>query len=275
MTSVLPLAVDTHAHVFHPRLPMTPGRRHTPTYEASLSAYLALLDAQGCRHGVLVQPSFLGTDNRHLLDALAQARGRLRGVAVIDVGTPVASLHSLDAAGVVGIRLNLVGLPMPDLAQGDWPYLLDAVRQLDWHVELHAPSEALARLVGPLLASGCRVVVDHFGRPDAALGLADPGLRHLLGLADTGRVWVKLSAPYRIWRSPQQAVPCAQALLAAFGEHRLVWGSDWPHTEHRHVADHASSRTWLDAWVPDPGRRAAILGDTARSLFHFPGDNTP
>lgn len=275
MTVAPALAVDTHAHVFHPGLPMVPGRRYTPDDTASLAAYLALLDAQALTHGVLVQPSFLGTDNRFLLEALAQAPARLRGVAVIDASTPATALPALHAAGIVGIRLNLIGLPAPDFTAGHWPELLQAVRQLDWHVEVHAPSLALAAILAPLLDHGCRVVVDHFGRPAPAQGLADPGLRHLLALADTGQVWVKLSAPYRLWPSAPAALPCAQALLSAFGEQRLVWGSDWPHTEHRQQADHASSRAWLDLWIPDPEQRAVILGETARTLFQFPGDNTP
>ena len=39
-------------------------------------------------------------------------------------------------------------------------------------------------------AAGCRVVIDHFGRPDPALGIADPGFAYLLRQADSGQVWV-------------------------------------------------------------------------------------
>ena len=56
-----------------------------------------------------------------------------------------------------------------------------------------------------LLAAGCRVVIDHFGRPDPALGIADPGFAYLLRQADSGQVWVKLAAPYRNWPAPDCA----------------------------------------------------------------------
>nr|WP_241023792.1 amidohydrolase family protein [Burkholderia sp. Ac-20365] len=33
----------------------------------------------------------------------------------------------------------------------------------------------------------------------------------------------------------------AGALIDAFGAQRLVWGSDWPHTQHRHLIDYAEA----------------------------------
>ncbi len=80
--------IDTHAHVFERGLPLANARRYAPGYDAPLSAYLAQLDAHGLSNGVLIQPSFLGTDNSYLLAALKQAPQRLRGVAVIDPTAP-------------------------------------------------------------------------------------------------------------------------------------------------------------------------------------------
>ena len=64
------LAVDTHAHVFVQGLALAATRRHSPEHDATTADYLALLDAHGCSHGVLVQPSFLGSDNSFLVRAL-------------------------------------------------------------------------------------------------------------------------------------------------------------------------------------------------------------
>ena len=69
-------AVDTHAHVFRQGLALAGTRRHTPDYDATLADYLALLDTHGLSHGVLVQPSFLGTDNSHMVQALRAAPER-------------------------------------------------------------------------------------------------------------------------------------------------------------------------------------------------------
>lgn len=271
------LRIDTHAHVFHPGLPMAATRRHTPDYEASLPEYLGLLDDHGLSHGVLVQPSFLGTDNRHIVESIARAPQRLRGVAILDESATAAQVDALHEAGVVGLRLNLFGLPFPDLRQPAWQRLLARINHHGWHVELHVPASRLDVLTAPLLAAGCKIVVDHFGRPDAAMGADDPGFRHLLEHGGSRQVWVKLSAPYRTWRQstpPPEARRAAQMLLAAFGPERLLWGSDWPHTEHHDVAAYGDSLQWLSRWIDDPLACEAILGRTAFDLFQFQGDRS-
>ncbi|WP_425551602.1 amidohydrolase family protein [Achromobacter dolens] len=273
--SVTGLAVDSHAHVFLQGLALADTRRHTPDYDAPLAQYLGLLDAHGLAHGVLVQPSFLGTDNSHLLEALRAAPARLRGVAVVDTAIDEAALRALAAAGVVGIRLNLIGLAVPDLRTQPWQSLLARVNALGWHVEIHLQAARLADIMPALLQAGCRVVVDHFGRPDPALGVADPGFGYLLRQADSGRVWVKLSAPYRNWTGEACASAgreAARQLLDAYTPARLMWGSDWPHTEHRHLASYPASMRWLDDWIDDPTQRRAVLAETPLRLFQFQGE---
>ena len=60
--------IDTHAHVFARGLTLAEGRRYAPDYDAPVEDYLRRLDENGLSHGVLVQPSFLGTDNGFMLD---------------------------------------------------------------------------------------------------------------------------------------------------------------------------------------------------------------
>ncbi|MDQ8030408.1 MAG: amidohydrolase family protein [Bordetella sp.] len=271
-----PLSIDTHAHVFVRGLPLVGARRYTPDYDATLADYLGLLDAHGMSHGVLVQPSFLGTDNSFMLAALAQARGRLRGVAVIDAAVTPAELADMNLAGVRGIRLNLMAKPTPPLTSAPWQTLLAAITALDWHVEVHMEAARLHEAVTPLLAMGCRVVVDHFGRPDPALGIADPGFGYLLDQGASGRVWVKLAAAYRNWRPADCAALGRQAthkLLTAFPADRLMWGSDWPHTENRDRADYRLACDWLRAWVDDDTMRHTLLAATPAALFGITGDH--
>lgn len=268
-------AVDTHAHVFHQGLALADTRRHTPDYDATLAEYLDLLDAHGMSHGVLVQPSFLGTDNSHLVQALRAAPDRLRGVAVVALDITDSELQDLAGAGVVGIRLNLVGLDSPALQTPAWQSLLARVNALGWHVEIHLQAARLDGVMPALLAAGCRIVVDHFGRPDPALGVSDAGFQYLLRQADSGSVWVKLAAPYRNWAAAACAASgrlATQQLLDAYTPERLMWGSDWPHTEHRHLASYAAATQWLDAWIDDPAQRRAVLADTPLQLFQFKGD---
>lgn len=268
-------AIDGHAHVFARGLPLATARRHAPDYDATLADYLALLDAHGVSHGVLVQPSFLGTDNGFLIDALRAAPARLRGVAVVDPLVDDATLQAMAESGIVGIRLNIVGMPLPELARPDWQRLFTRVNALGWHVELHRESRDLALAAQPVLDAGCALVVDHFGRP-ASAPADDEGFAWLLGAADCGRIWVKLSAAYRNW--PASTDACAhdavQALLKAFGPERLMWGSDWPHTQHREIADYTTAHAALAGWVPDAAARCRVLVDTPARLFRFKtGDN--
>jgi len=268
-------AVDTHAHVFHQGLALANTRRHTPDYDATLAEYLGLLDAHGLTHGVLVQPSFLGTDNSHLVEALRAAPARLRGVAVVAQDASESELQALADAGVVGIRLNLFGLDTPALQTPAWQVLLARVNALGWHVEVHLQAARLDGVLPALLATGCRIVVDHFGRPDSALGVLDAGFQYLLRQADSGRIWVKLAAPYRNWAAPACAAAgrlATQQLLDAYTPERLMWGSDWPHTEHRHLASYPAATQWLDAWIDDPAQRRTVLADTPLQLFQFQGD---
>ena len=167
-------AIDSHAHVFRRDLPLALVRRHTPDYDALLSDYLALLDAHLVSHAVLVQPSFLGTDNHFMLDALRARPQRLRGVVVVEPTVSEGELQTLADGGICGIRLNLVGLKIPDFSQSDWRALFARVRALGWHVELHCGSSELAHAAQPVLDAGCKLVIDHFGRPDPTRRAAAP-----------------------------------------------------------------------------------------------------
>lgn len=265
-------AIDCHAHVFLHSLPMPDPRRAPSGYDARPETYLGLLDAHGMSHGVLVQPSFLGFDNSYMVSVLRAHRQRLRGIAVVAPGVSRQELDALQAAGVVGIRLNLVGLPAPDFASPGWSALLAEVRARDWQVELHQLAQELKPVMDPLLAAGVKVVVDHFGRPSAALGVDDPGFRYLLSQAQTGRVWVKLSGAYRNGphgRGEETALAAMPLLLRAFGPERLMWGSDWPHTLFEKTAHYEAEFKLMQAWLPDLAQRQVVLRETPARLFRF------
>ena len=87
--------VDGHAHVFAPDLPFVTPRRYTPNYAATAEQFVAHLDAAKLAGGLLTQPSFLGTDNRHMLAAVARHPERLRAVVVVNPDNTDAALDSL------------------------------------------------------------------------------------------------------------------------------------------------------------------------------------
>ena len=62
------------------------------------------------------------------------------------------------------------------------------------------------------------------------------------------------------------AVPLARD---AFGAERLLWGSDWPHTQFERTARYAAVRAEFDQWIRSPTERAAILQTTPAALFRL------
>jgi predicted TIM-barrel fold metal-dependent hydrolase len=260
--------VDCHAHVMRRDAPLAPDRHSAPKRDCSADEYLALLDAHGLSHGVLTAPSFYGTDNSLLVDALDRARGRLRGTAIVAPEASPEALAELDAHGVVGIRLNWFRRDtLPDVDSDAYRRLLVQVRSLDWHVEIYLEGPKLAHVLPRLREQGARVVVDHFGGPDPARGVACNGFQAVLAGVRAGDTFVKLSASYR-----QGGVDCQRyvdALLDAGGPQQLVWASDWPFVGHEERVSYGACLAELSRWVPDTATRQTILAATSTRLFAF------
>lgn len=267
-----PVRIDTHAHVFTRDLTLAGERRYAPDYDASIADYLAMLDRNGMTNGVLIQPSFLGTDNSYMVSALKREPKRLRGIAVLAPEAEDTTMRDLAGSGVVGLRLNLIGKPDPAFASPVWQAHLARVKALGWQIEVQAEARRLQALLPPLVEAGVPVVVDHFGRIDPALGTDDPGFAQLVAFGAGQRVWVKLSGAYRIGKGEdgaRHASAAAARLRDAFGVQRLVWGSDWPHTQFETVASPARALSDLALWIPDAAERAIVLGRTPAQLFRF------
>ncbi|MBI1204743.1 MAG: amidohydrolase family protein [Rhodopseudomonas sp.] len=263
----MPLAIDTHAHVFTHQCRLAAERRYTPDYEAPLADYLAMLGAQGAAAGVLVQPSFLGTDNRYLLECLDRAPGRLRGIVVVEPGIGVAELDDMTRRGVVGLRLNWVAAASGWRPGAADAVLVDKAAARGWQVEVQARGPVLAGTLAFLMPRVERIVIDHFGLPASADPADDPGYAALLDAAASGRVWVKLSAPYRF--AGVDAKTVGRRLMASFGAGRLMWGSDWPWTQHEAAMNLTLAREGPLPATMTPADKDAVLDGTARQLFGF------
>ena len=227
---------DSHVHIVGPaeRYPQVAGR----TYLAG-PALLETLQREGRARGierfVIVQPSFYGTDNSALLDALDALQGNGRAVAVVDPATVADDvLADYHRRGVRGLRVNLysplAGVPVADTDAAFQAMASHAARR-DWHVEIVAPLAVVRANADLIAGSPVPVVIDHYGiygrvRPD------DDDGRSLLELMRLTHVWMKLSAPYRLDRGPlyTQPDPAWLAAMLAAAPERCVWGSDWPHT---------------------------------------------
>ncbi|HET9652421.1 MAG TPA: amidohydrolase family protein, partial [Usitatibacter sp.] len=195
-TAKPPRGVDCHAHVFSADAPAVANARYRPAYEARLDDWMAHWPAAGITHGVLVQPSFFGTDNRELLAALARAPDRLRGVAVVDGDIAERELIRMDSAGIRAIRLNLQGATDYGVfSREPWPLQFARMAALGWHVEAFVEPGHAVDLAMALAGTTVDVVFDHFANPGPAL---DATFDALSALSRERNVGVKLSAPYRL-----------------------------------------------------------------------------
>nr|WP_316639717.1 amidohydrolase family protein [uncultured Roseateles sp.] len=271
--------VDCHFHVVAPpqTYPMFAARSYTPE-TAPLSRWQQTLSPLGVTHGVVVQPSFYGTDNRVLLQALAEGQGRLVGVAAVDASIGEADLDALAEAGVRGVRMAFFDAGDPRARGGfvgfeAFDALEPRLSARGMHLQLFTDSRLLPRTADRLRRSRVAVVIDHMGRSPAALGATHEGFDALCRLLGDGHVWVKLSGVANI----SDAAPDyqdARALhdrLVQANPGQLVWGSDWPHTRPGHVPpDTAQLFRLLQAWTPDEGMRERILVGNPGILYRLP-----
>jgi predicted TIM-barrel fold metal-dependent hydrolase len=283
-TAVFAGACDCHVHIIGPqdKYPMAGTRAYTPP-QATVAQLQALHKRLGIARTVLVQPSFYGTDNRCMLDALAALGNSARAVAVIAPNAPEAELRSLDAKGVRGVRLNLetAGNRDPKAAAAMLTAMAKKVAPLNWHVQVYAVLPVIAQLTTTIADSPVPVVLDHFAMAQAAEGTSQKGFLALIDLVRSRKAYVKLSAPYRVSKKPGYAdiMPIAQSLIYAARD-RMLWGTDWPHTQnvpgHKPTEvtpfsriDDAASLRQFNSWYPDETTRKMILVDNPAKLYRF------
>jgi predicted TIM-barrel fold metal-dependent hydrolase len=271
-----PRACDTHAHIMGPKAKYaySPARIYTPP-DCLLADYLHMLDMLGIERAVLVQPSVYGTDNTVMLEAMKAAGNRLRGVAVVEEDISDDELKALDAAGVRGVRVNIVDvkdrkpgtLPMGSLRE-----LAERIAPLGWHLELLMHADEFPDLDETFADFPVDIVLGHLGYMTQGAPIEHPGFQALLRLMKAGRAWVKLTGPYRITseRLPYPpTVPFAHALMEANRE-RVLWGTDWPHVMLKGLMPNDGELAdVLASWIPDMAARQQVLARNPEKLYRF------
>ena len=266
-----PGACDAHCHVFGPaaKFPYAPSRRYTPE-DAPKEALAALHAHLGVERAVIVQASCHGTDNRAMLDAIATAPARYRGVAIVDDSFGDADYEALHRGGVRGVRFNFVkhlgGTPDMDVFRR----VIDRVKDRGWHVVLHLDAPSIIPLSAMIRALPLPFVIDHMGRVPGKDGVDQPPLRALLKLAKLDRCWIKVCGAERISMPPYaEAVPIAHAIVAAAPD-RVLWGTDFPHPNPTHEADEADLVDLVPRYVPPTqADQQRLLVDNPARLYGF------
>lgn len=258
---------DCHVHVFDAASPVRLG--HYQPAHRPLDEIERVAAAHGVLRLVLVQPSVYGSDNSVMLRALEAGWGRHRGVAVVDTAIDERELDRLHAAGVRGVRFNLVspaghaGDPAADLHR-----LAPRLRDRGWHVQWYVPADRLPQLAAWQAQVRLPFVLDHLAGLHAGLADDAPAWAAVQALADGG-AWIKLSGWYRLGVAAPYAtlLPRIQRVAAIFGSH-TIWGSDWPHTSFPpdQTPTYDSTLTPVRAALGDAALHA-VLRDHARSLY--------
>lgn len=269
---------DTHAHICGPaaRYAYFADRVYTPP-DALLPHYQHLLNVLGIERGVLVQPSVYAADNTALLDALEQAGPNYRGVAVIDDKVSMGDLERMHAAGVRGVRVNIV-----DLKEGKGVLPIKAIQQLaqriaplGWHIEFLMHVDEFPSIERDLAGLAVPIVFGHMGYLQLGSTTQTPGFKGLLALARSGRAWVKLTGPYRI---SAQTLPYADtnafaAALIDAAPDQIVWGSDWPHVMMKGpMPNDGDLCDLIGNWVPDEALRHKVMVENPARLYGFPAE---
>jgi 2-pyrone-4,6-dicarboxylate lactonase len=268
-----PLACDSHFHVFGPHkvFPYAPNRTFTPT-DAPKEDLFRLHALLGFERGVFVQSTCHGSDHAALVDLLAAGKGRYRGVALLEPTTSDAEVERLDEAGVRGVRLHFYfpnrGEPMP---RKDMLRVIEKVEPYGWHIAFHVGGHGVLEQYEFITSIDAPIVIDHIGRIDVAEGLHGKTFTVLRRLLDRGNVWVKLSGTDRITKQPYpyaDAVPFARD-LAAHAPERVVWGTDWPHPNHKAIPNDGELVDLIAAIAPDERTRHRMLVENPTKLFGF------
>jgi D-galactarolactone isomerase len=265
---------DTHMHVYGPpeKYPEAPTSKMPPPF-GPLSEYRKLMKRLGIERVVVVQPSSYGFDNSCTMDAVAELGPQGRAVVVVGSDERDVDLARLTGQGARGVRFHM--FPGGVLSFNELEATAARVHEHGWHVQLQMDGRQLHEQAEMLARLPCGLVIDHTGKFLEPVGLDHPGFRALLRLVESGRVWVKLSAPYETSKSGPPHFADVGALaraLAKTAPDRMLWASNWPHPSVKAKPDDAMLLDVLAEWLD--GDEAAIrkaLVDNPAELYGFGG----
>lgn len=274
---------DCHIHVIDPAFPMLTVRSYTPA-PVRVPDVRDMMQRCGVERVVIVQISVYGNDNTAMLAAMAELGSCARGVIHLRGDEDPEEIARLQAQGVCGVRINLFSTSESDpaAARQRLAEAAEACVAPGWHIQLFAEPGMVSLLENDLLRLPVPVVLDHFALLSAQnRGSAEEAA--VRRLRESGRIWIKLSASYRLEGADDPALVAALARdLAAPSPETVLWGSDWPHPpQHagKPVADPperpyravATDRllAQFEDWFPDPDLRRAILVDNPARLYGF------
>lgn len=264
---------DTHFHVYGPPniFPYSDSRRYTPP-TAPVEHWLKLAAAIGIERGVMVQPSVHGTDTAITLDAVKKSDGRLRGMIRANSKMTPEEVRRLHAGGVRGIRFPFAKKVRGTFDESEFNRNVALVEPVGWAVDFQIDGDMLEEHVDLIGNVPLPTIIDGFGGVEPQRGLDQPAFRTLLDLLSRSSMWLKLSGFDRHLRAGvkyDDIVAMARAVVAKAPD-RIIWGTDWPHSEifePNLTPDDGKLLDMLLDFAPSPTVRQKILVDNPARLF--------
>jgi len=267
-----PGACDCHHHIYDAVRfpPATPGGRLIP--DARLEEFRLLQRRIGTTRNIVVTPSAYVTDNRVTLDAIRALGPNAKAVGVVRPGVSDAEIDRLTKGGVVAQRIFQLPNGAVGFAQMD--EIIARVHPFGWHANIQLDGRELPRYEERIKRLPGKFVIDHNGKYLEPVAPDHESFKSLLRLVDTGRCWVKLSAPYETSKTGAPRYEDVGRLAKALVRHapeRMLWASNWPHPSAPKdaIPDDADLVDLLLEWAPDDATRRKILVDNPAALYGF------
>ena len=259
-------ATDVHHHIYDSRFPPDSSAKLRPP-DATVADYRLLQKSLGITRHVAIQPSTYGTDNSCLLDALRQFGPNARGIAVVNPSVSTAELKKLHAAGVRGLRFNLVqaGATTPEMIDP----LSKRIADFGWHIQVNASPEQILAGASRWNSLPVPVVFDHFGH---AADAQSPVFRLLCTLMQKDKAWTKLSGVETVSKAGPPGYADGARVAKQFmreAPERLLWGTNWPHSTSAVKPDDGLLLNSFMQWAASDSLRATILVRNPQQLFGF------
>ena len=267
-----PLACDAHCHIFGPaaKFPYDPKAAYHPP-DSPFEGLQKLHRILGIERAVIVHASCHGSDMRATLDGIARSGGKYRGTAIIDERYGDKEFADMEAGGIRGVRFNFVQHlgGRPDMAL--FQRTVARLKEMGWHLILHLDSQDLVEFREMFSTIPVPMVIDHMGRVKAADGLEQQPFKVLLDFMRNQNTWVKICGAERVSsKGPpfDDAVPFARALIEAAPD-RILWGTDWPHPNVKHMPNDGDLVDLFPRMAPEPDLQYKILVDNPARLYGF------
>jgi len=235
--------IDTHIHFFDPRRPegiQWPPKSDTVLYRPVLpESFAEVAKPVGVTGAIVIEASSRLEDNQWVLDLVKDSPMIVGFVANLSPGNEAFRAHLTRFHKnplVRGIRL----FDQSFSANSTNPAFLDDLKRLaDADLMLDAIGETNSQWLGPLLTvveqvPNLRVAINHM--PEMPPGWKPEQMR---ALAAHPNVYCKVSGI--ILQNPDGRVPTEAGFYKAsldrlwdiFGQDRVMYGSNWPKTDHR------------------------------------------